>query len=244
MGDDKTPPCHVDEGVLGDPANEETDSLGYYFNATAHLLNVLYSEDKLRRSPMAEQVMALVRFWDAEPSDRDNTKAHDAAIDAHLFGVVGKALWCLWKRDDPQLRRELQRLASDPEALVGTQYLFYVAGTLAAKGFAVSFVAEQGKHGEKTPDLHAVKGDQQIWIEANAKQPKRVVDTPEKIWQMIRDIIEEKSQKFSNPKYSPGMIVADISTAYHLVNENGTAPFLKLRSAWAVHASADAPRRG
>jgi hypothetical protein len=57
-----------------------------------------------------------------------------------------------------------------------------------------------------------------------------VIDTPEKIWQMIRDIIEEKSQKFSNPKYSPGMIVADISTAYHLVNENGTVPFLKLRS--------------
>jgi hypothetical protein len=119
MGEEKTAPCHVDEAVLSDPANEENDSLSYYFNATAHLLNVLYSDDKLRRSPLAEQVMALVRFWDAEPSERDNTKAYDAAIDAHLFGVVRKALWYLWKRDDPQLRKELQRLANDPEALVG-----------------------------------------------------------------------------------------------------------------------------
>ncbi len=107
--------------------------------------------------------------------------------------------------------------------------LFYIAGTLAAKGFNVSFVPEQGKQGTKTPDLLAKKGGRKIWIEANAKQPKRTIDTPKKIWQMIRDIIDEKSQKFSDPKYSPGMIVADISTAYHLVNENGTVPFLKLR---------------
>lgn len=83
----------VDEGVLADPANEEIDPLCYYVNATAYLLKVLDSDDKLRRSPLFEQVLALVGFWDCDPSECDNTKADDAAIDAHLFGVVGKALY-------------------------------------------------------------------------------------------------------------------------------------------------------
>jgi hypothetical protein len=229
MADQERVPCKVDEAVLQDPTNEENDSLTYYINATAHLLNVLSSVKKLKESPLHDQVEALIRFWDTSPGERDRTKAHDAAIDAHMFGVVGKALWYLWKGNDPQLHKEIGRLAHDPEALVGTQYLFYIAGTLAAKGYNVAFVPEQGKHGKKTPDLHAVRGPQDIWIEANAKQPTRVVDTPEKIWQMIRDIIEEKSQKFVDPMFAPGMIVADISTAYHLVNENGSMPFLKLR---------------
>jgi len=222
-------PCHVDEALLADPSNEESASLDYYFHATAHLLNVLHADAKLRKSSLYAQVMALVEFWNADPSERNNTKAYDAAIDAHLFGTVGKALWYLRGKNDPQLRKELGRLATEESALIGTHYLFYIAGTLAAKGFNVSFVPEQGKHGAKTPDLLAEKDGRKIWVEANAKQPTRTVDTPEKIWQMIRDIIEEKSQKFSDPQYSPGMIVADISTAYHLVNENGTAPFLKLR---------------
>ena len=223
------PPCRVDESILQDPTNEENASLEYYFHATAHLLNLMHADAKLRSSPLYKQVMSLVEFWDADPSDRNNAKAYDAALDTHLVGTVGKALWYLWDKDDPQLRKEMLRLAYDDEALVGTQYLFYIAGTLAAKGFNVSFVLEQGKQGAKTPDLMAEKDGQKIWIEANAKQPKRTIDTPEKIWQMIRDIIEEKSQKFSDSQYSPGMIVADISTAYHLVNENGTVPFLKLR---------------
>jgi len=235
-------PCHVDEAVLADPGNEESASLDYYFHATAHLLNVLHADAKLRKSPLYEQVMALVQFWNADPSERNNTKAYDAAIDAHLFGTVGKALWYFRGKNDPQLRKELGRLATEEGALVGTHYLFYIAGTLAAKGFNVSFVPEQGTKGAKTPDLLAELDGRRIWVEANAKQPKRTVDTPEKIWQMIRDIIEEKSQKFTDAQYSPvksqkftdaqyspGMIVADISTAYHLVNENGTAPFLKLR---------------
>jgi hypothetical protein len=155
----------------------------------------------------------------------------DATFDLALLSPVGRALWHLRDRlaADPQLRLELERLASDREALVGNQYLFYIAGTLASKGYEVEFVPEQGKQQKKTPDLRASKGRKTIWIEANAKQPKREINSAERLWQLIRDIIAEKKQKFEEPKYSPGMIVADISTANHLLNETGSIPLLKLR---------------
>lgn len=145
------PPCRVDESILQDPTNEETASLDYYFHATAHLLNLMHADAKLRSSPLYKQVMSLVEFWDADPSERNNAKAYDAALDTHLVGTVGKALWYLWDKDDPQLRKEMLRLAYDEEALVGTQYLFYIAGTLAAKGFDVSFATIELQRDQQDP---------------------------------------------------------------------------------------------
>jgi hypothetical protein len=226
---DESLPCTPDEAVLNDPANEESDAFEYWINATAHLLNVLHADSNLRGTALHGQLLSLIAFWDAKPEERNNEKAMDAFLDLAWFGAVGRALWHLRGSKDAQLRLELERLATDPEVLVGNQYLFYIAGTLAAKGYAIEFVPEKGKHGKKTPDLKASKSGKSIWIEANAKQPKRVIDTPERLWQLIRDIIAEKKQKFTDPAYAPGMIVADISTAYHLVNETGTAPVLKLR---------------
>ena len=118
---------------------------------------------------------------------------------------------------------------TQPEVLIGNHFLFYVAATLAAGGYDVDFVPERGKQREKTPDLRAAKNGKVIWIETNAKQPKRTVDNPERLSQLIRDIIDEKKRKFRLPEYWPGMIVADISPAHHLINESGSVPFLKLR---------------
>jgi hypothetical protein len=162
-------------------------------------------------------------------SDRDNEQAVEASLDLSICGNVGKALWFLRGNADVQLRREVNRLANDPDVLIGNLFLFYIAGTLAAKGYKVDFVPERGKEGQQTPDLRAEKDGNAIWIEANSKQPKRSINTPERLSQLVRDIVEEKKQKFALPDYWPGMIVADISTAHHLVNENGAAPFLKLR---------------
>jgi hypothetical protein len=44
---------------------------------------------------------------------------------------------------------------------------------------------------------------------------------------MIRDIIEEKKQKFADPDFRPGMIVADISVADFELNETGTPAFME-----------------
>jgi len=68
-----------------------------------------------------------------------------------------------------------------------------------------------------------------LYIEAIAKRPIRTIDTPEKIHQTIRDIIQDKKQKFILPQYRPGMIVGDISTVNPLINETGTVPLLKLK---------------
>jgi hypothetical protein len=221
--------CKVDGAMLDDPANEENMPFDYVANATAHLLNIVRANSQLRSSPLHAQLLSLMEFWNAAPEGREKGRAVDAFVDLAYFGTVGKALWYLRGKNDPQLQRELERLATVPGALIGNQYLFYIAGTLAAKGYDVSFVPEKGKQGKKTPDLRASKNGKTVWIEANAKQPKRLIDTPAKLWQLIRDIINEKKQKFADPTYWPGLITADISPAQHLVNENGTIPRLKLR---------------
>jgi hypothetical protein len=223
-------PCAIDDKVLSDPANEETSALLYWLNAVGHLLNVLDEYPRLRKSPLHGQLLSIMRFWATNPQERDKAKAKSELQKLASFAPVGKALWYLDHEKDPQLRLELERLATDPESLVGNQFLFYLAGTLAAQGHALAFVPEKGKHGQKTPDLCAEKNGKEIWIEANAKQPKRTVDTPERLWQLIRDVIAEKKQKFSDPAYSPGMIVADVSPAHQLASALGTAGRLKLRA--------------
>jgi hypothetical protein len=119
-------------------------------------------------------------------------------------------------------------LATEPLQIIGNQYLFYIAGTLAAAGYDIEFVTEQGRSALKTPDLRASKAGKNTWIEANAKSPVTAVDTPQRLAWMVRDIIAEKKLKFSNPAYSPGLIIADISPADHLVNETGAIPQIKL----------------
>ena len=126
------------------------------------------------------------------------------------------------------MRRELKRLATEPSQVIGNQYLFYIAGTLAAKQYDIEFVTEQSGAALKTPDLRASKAGKNTWIEAIAKNPTITVDTPQRLALMVRDIIAEKKLKFSNPAYSPGLIVADISPADHLVNETGASPQIKL----------------
>jgi hypothetical protein len=191
-------------------------------------LNVLSEDPKLRQSQLAGLLQQVFTFLKAEPSERDKTVAVEAAKWLGLFGVVGKALWFLRNKEDAQLRRELTRLATEPQQVIGNQYLFYIAGTLAAKGYDVEFVTEQGSAALKTPDLHASKAGKNIWIEANAKSPVTAVDTAQRLAWMVRDIIAEKKLKFVNPMYSPGLIVADISPADHLANETGGIPVIKL----------------
>jgi hypothetical protein len=219
----------VSDTILNDPSNEEGSiALDYYLNACAYLLNVLNANPKLRRSELAGLLQRVLAFFDMDPSERDNSGAIEQARWLGLFGVVGKALWFLRDKENPQLRRELKRLATEPLQIVGNQYLFYVAGTLAAKGYDIEFAKEQRKRKIKTPDLRASKAGKSTWIEANTKSPTIAADTPQRLAWMARDIIAEKKTKFSDPAYCPGLIVADISPANFLVNETGTFPHMKL----------------
>jgi len=215
--------------ILDDPTNEEGPlALDYYLNACGHLLNVLNADPKLRKSPLADLLGEVFAFFETEPSERDNSRAEEEAEWVGLFGVVGKALWFLRNKDDAQLRLELKRLATEPSRVIGNRYLFYIAGTLAAKEYDIEFVTEQSGAALKTPDLRASKAGKNTWIEANAKNPVISVDTPRRLAFMVRDIIAEKKLKFTNPAYSPGLIVADISPSDHLVNESGVSPQIKL----------------
>jgi hypothetical protein len=95
---------------------------------------------------------------------------------------------------------------------------------------SIEFVGEKSGAKLKTLDLRASKAGKNTWIEANARNPVTTVDTTRRLARMVRDIIADKKLKFANPVYSPGLIVADISSADHQGNETGTSPQIKLRS--------------
>jgi hypothetical protein len=214
--------------ILRDPNHEESDPLAFRVAAVTLLFQALHSDSQLRVTPLYDQILRLLEFINADASTQTNSEAEQALMDLEWFASIGKALAYIGLSTSPQFRRELSRFAAEPDG-AGNQFLFYIAGTLSSKGYDVTFVPERSAAGEKTPDLMAARGGKTVWIEANAKQPTREIDTTERIWQLIRDIIAEKKLKFTDQKYSPGMIVADISPAMHLVNDTGLPPKLKLR---------------
>ncbi len=220
----------VDEELLDNPLNEEVAALSYYFQATVHFLNTLEADQNLRVLPMRDAAADLVEFWNKEPALRDGRDPFDAALDTVFYGTIGKALWFQRQQGiSAQLRRELDRLSRDEGAVVGNHYLFYVAGMLGAHGFEVEFVAEEGQIANRTPDLVARKDGRTYWVEANAKQPVIEVDTPERIQRLVQSIIEEKSRKFVDQRFSGGIIAADVSPAHYWVNRANVTPNVKLR---------------
>ena len=65
------------------------------------------------------------------------------------------------------------------------------------------------------------------------------VDTVQRLAWMVRDIISEKKNKFTNPVYSPGLIVADIASPALGERKRSPTP----HRAPARHSEA-APERG
>jgi len=219
--------CRIDETILNDPSHEERSTLDYYLNATAFLLNTLDDDPNLRTTKLHRDLWSVISYLSSD-DDRDTVQARKAAKWVSYFGPVGKALWHLRDKSDPQLRRELTRLAAQPRQVVGNQFLFYLAGTMAGKGFDIVFEGDIGTK-KKTPDFAATKLGKTTWVEANAKQPRIAVDSPVRISRMIRDLIAEKKLKFSDSRYVPGLIAADVSAADYTVNELGLPPNVKLR---------------
>ena len=139
----------VDETILANPANEETNALPYWIEACAYLFNLIIGDPDLSRLPIGDQLHALLSFWRTKRLSADRADLEDAALDLSYFGPVGKAVWYVTDEKDPQFKRELTRFAIDPASAVGNHYLFYIVGTLAANGYKVGFVPEAGKQNSK-----------------------------------------------------------------------------------------------
>ncbi len=213
--------------ILGDPANEERDPVEYYVNGTAHLANWL-SNHGLEGSGVFREAVDLLDYFSRDVADREPGRAVTAATALAELGTVGAAAYLLRDRQNNQMRTELERYATDADGGAGYFYLFYIAGRLAGRGWKVDFVRESHDPGARRPDLRAERGGAHIFIEANAKQPTIPVETTDRLWYTIRDLIEDKKQKFADPAFQPGMIVADISPTKFDANETGTPPQLEL----------------
>ena len=120
----------VDETILGNPANEETDTLQYWIQASAYLLNFVSADPGLSRLPIGEEIKALLLFWKTEGLAASQASLENAALDLSYFGPVGKAVWYVKDKADPQFKKELERFAINPTSEIGNHYLFYIVGTL------------------------------------------------------------------------------------------------------------------
>jgi hypothetical protein len=188
------------------------------------MVTTLKDDSKLRKSRVYEDAQAVLA-WFEMPKDKRPVPASTINPMLYKLGTIGKALFFINAPIQGQLRSELTRFDHDGN-FIGNWYLLNIAGDLAVSGYKIDFLKESGG---KTPDFSATKNGKTLYVEANAKQPKVPVDNPTKIQQMVRDIIEEKRQKFEDPQYWPGVIVADISPASYLVNENGLPNRFELR---------------
>ena len=172
--------------------------------------------------------MGVLNYFSQDVADREPLREVPVATTLAEIGTVGAAAYLLRDRQNNQMRTELERYATD-DGGVGYFYLFYIAGRLAGRGWTVNFVAESHDAGKAAGPAHQ-RGGAHIFIEANAKQPTIPVETTDRLWYTIRDIIEEKKQKFADPAFQPGMIVADISPTNFDANETGTPPFVDLET--------------
>lgn len=144
------------------------------------------------------------------------------------YGIIGKALYFLKQPlTQAQFKRELMRYASRPDELIGNHYLFYLAGLLAEKGYTVNFVPESTF---PTPDLEINKSGSTYFIEANARQRRRIIDDPTDLRNQIKALIEEKRTKFRDTHFRPGIIAGEVSPLVPLFNKDKDQRTLNLNA--------------
>jgi hypothetical protein len=92
-----------------------------------------------------QELRALCQFFSSDPAERESGQELNAANAAHESGTIGAVVYHLRSCESPQMRLELERFATDENAVVGTRYLFDIAGRLAAQGHTIDFVAFCGE---------------------------------------------------------------------------------------------------
>lgn len=213
---------------------EEDEPTDYFVECCTFLDEFLDSRDDLSGEDIRQKVRQLLEWLYADPQDRNASCAEDVGIDLHLFGQVGKALYFLRNQlNTPQLREEVRRFFSDINQLRGNAWLFYVAGMMARAGFQVEFIEELGKLALKTPDFHATRNGQRVFVEANARSQAYtdINDIATLLWEVMHgDKKNGKQLKFEDPRYDPGLIAVDASHCDLKANATGLPPHVKLKA--------------
>jgi hypothetical protein len=218
----------VDAELLSDWRNEELNPHHYAYFACASLANWVEADGDLRNGRLHQHLTEQLAYWETDLRDRDRTQAKAHYMDLHLLSFAGRTVFRKHGLVERQLRRELRRLSDDPNQIVGTQYLFYMAAVLLERDFEVSFVPEE--RDARTPDLEARKAGRHVFIEANAKQPYRPPMAPGEVQRALQTAIDEKKLKFADPRFSPGMLVVDVTMQYTVPNETGLVRLVKWHS--------------
>lgn len=232
-GSDAAEPVGADPRRIEDRSLELADTTTYYVECCAFLDEFLDGHEKLAGQEIRQKVRQLLEWMCSPPEERIADAAQDVAIDLHLFGMIGKAVYfCRDEWDNPQFVEEIRRLFSDYNQFRGNLWLFYTAGMFAREGFAIEFLAEQSKEGLQTPDYRASRDGLSVSVEANARSQahKDINNIAGLLWEVMHGGKESGKQlKFVDPKYDPGMIVVDVSNCDVTANATGLPPHVKLR---------------
>jgi hypothetical protein len=165
----------------------------------------------------AERILcALIRRRYLIPLGNQDMRSMAICALLFLYGPIGSSLFFCSRTAGGQLSKEVGRLLGrDLNSLVSNYFLFIIAANLESSGYRIAFVPETP--GKKTPDLEVSKAGRTHFIEVTVKRP---YDEAKPISDSIQSGITEKQEKFTDPRFHPGIICIDISTH---ANQNDTA---------------------
>jgi hypothetical protein len=218
---------------IEDASLEAGDATAYFVECCVFLDEYLDNRSDLADQEIRQKVRDLLEWVCADPADRNANAAQDVAIDLHLFGLVGKALYFLQgQAHAPQLREEVRRFFSDINQVRGNAWLFYMAGMFARAGFEIEFIVELGGMALKTPDFRARRESLTVFVEANARSQalSNIDDIATLLWDVTHgDKSNGKQLKFVDPQYDPGIIAVDVSRCNVNANSTNLPPLVKLK---------------
>jgi hypothetical protein len=233
MSDQKDNIYQYDAKRIEDRTLEEAEPTAYSVQCCTFLDEYLEKRPDLANQEIRQKVRELLDWMWTDPAERHAGSTQDVAIDLHLFGLVGQALYFLsMQPQSPQLREEVRRFFSDINQVRGNAWLFYTAGMFARAGFEIEFIAELGGQALKTPDFRATRKGLTVYIEANARSQalSKIDDIATLLWDVMHGSGSNGKQlKFVDAQYNPGLIAVDVSRCDVNANSTYLPPFVKLR---------------
>jgi hypothetical protein len=179
---------------------------------------------------------SLKHQLEARYPDPQMAPAGDADIGKllkHLnaLGTVGYGLWHLKNyMDSAAFRDELEEFSkygdvTNPNGnrlrLLGQGFLFYASGVLARDGFAIEFIPQSKKPGERRPDFYALRDGNRFPCEATSKSSPARTETVKEFWQRIVEVVEAKRTQFRPAEFSHGVLLVDCTPVYGLMALDG-----------------------
>ena len=226
---------NYDKDVIENTLLEESSSTDYYVECCAFLEEFVAQRPKLAGAEVLGALGSLMSLLRRDPGERDfdgtitiqelvspflfdsqssSETCANAVAALLLFGMVGKALYFLSRQKHAhQFEKEISRFFVDIPTVRSNIWLFHTSAQLAQAGFKIEFIAESNK---PTPDFRATSGDLNLFVEANARTPRRhdIEGIRDALWNVMHGDAKSsgKQLKFHDPDSIPDSLSSTSQT--------------------------------